>query len=125
MRNDFGHTCPEDTGKEKGDGLAFIPAKVIMRRDIFRNHRSGYCAKNDIRTQFRKTMEEPARISGGDTTSGAAAHRAHQKFVTGTPRCRLAQEIAPVSLNRQATPDRRIRRSGKYPPPARDVPHGE
>lgn len=99
------HTLPENErqcpqcgevmqaiGTEVRETLELIPAKAVLRRDIYYTYACDNCKRNDISTPVVPTPKEPALIPGGYASPEAVAHIAVQKFVMGSPLYRQEQE---------------------------------
>ena len=110
------HTLPEEErvcpqcgetmqpiGKEVQESLEFIPAKAILKRDIYITYACENCKKNDVSTPIMNTPKDVALIPGGYAAPEAVAYIAVQKFVMGSPLYRQEQEWnrQGVMLSRQ------------------------
>ena len=51
-------------GKEVQESLEFIPAKAILKRDIYYTYACENCKENDISTPIVKTPKDVALIPG-------------------------------------------------------------
>ena len=72
-------------GKEVQESLEFIPAKAILKRDIYYTYACENCKENDISTPIVKTPKDVALIPGSYASPEAVAYIAVQKFVMGSP----------------------------------------
>jgi len=94
--------CPQcgetmrEIGTEIRETLKLIPAKAVLRRDIY--YACENCEKNDISTPIVKTPKEPAVIPGSFASPEAIAHIMTQKFVMASPLYRQEQEWARQGL---------------------------
>ena len=99
------HTLPEEEracpqcgetmqpiGKEVQESLEFIPAKAILKRDIYYTYACENCKANDISTPIVKTPKDAVLIPGSYASPEAVAYIAVQKFVMGSPLYRQEQE---------------------------------
>jgi len=99
------HTLPEEEracpqcgetmqpiGKEVQESLKFIPAKAILKRDIYYTYACENCKANDISTPIVKTPKDAVLIPGSYAAPEAVAYIAVQKFVMGSPLYRQEQE---------------------------------
>ena len=96
--------CPQcgesmrEIGTEVRETLKLIPAKAILRRDIYYTYACENCEKNDISTPIMKTPKEPAVIPGSFASVEAIAHIMTQKFIMASPLYRQEQEWARQGL---------------------------
>ena len=79
-------------GKEVQESLEFIPAKAILKRDIYYTYACENCKANDISTPIVKTPKDVVLIPGSYASPEAVAYIAVQKFVMGSPLYRQEQE---------------------------------
>ena len=99
------HTLPEEEricpqcgevmqpiGTEVQEKIEIIPAKIILRRDIYETYACANCKKNDVTTPVLRTPKEAALIPGSYASAEAVAYFAVQKFVMGSPLYRQEQE---------------------------------
>ena len=101
--------CPQcgelmrEIGTEVRETLKLIPAKAILRRDVYYTYACENCEKNDISTPIKKAPKEPSVIPGSFASPEAIAHIMTQKFVMASPLYRQEQEWARqgVKLSRQ------------------------
>ena len=72
--------CPQcgepmrEIGTEVRETLKLIPAKAILRRDVYYTYACENCEKNDISTPIVKTPKEPSVIPGSFASPEAIAH---------------------------------------------------
>lgn len=96
--------CPQcgepmrEIGTEVRKTLKLIPAKAILRRDVYYTYACENCEKNDISTPIVKVPKEPAVIPGSFASPEAIAHIAVQKFAMYVPLYRQEQEWARQGL---------------------------
>lgn len=96
--------CPQcgelmkEIGTEVRETLKLIPAKAILRRDVYYTYACENCEKNDISTPIVKAPKEPAVIPGSFASAEAIAHIMTQKFVMASPLYRQEQEWARQGL---------------------------
>ena len=96
--------CPQcgelmrEIGTEVREVLKLIPAKAILRRDIYYTYACETCEKNDISTPIVKTPKEPSVIPGSFASAEAIAHIMTQKFIMASPLYRQEQEWARQGL---------------------------
>ena len=83
-----------EIGKEVLRTLEIIPAKMVVREDIYFTYACRNCNKEDIETPVVKSPREKNIIPGSFATPEAIAHIMTQKFVMGSPLYRQEQEIA-------------------------------
>ena len=90
--------CPQcgemmrEIGTEVRETLKLIPAKAILRRDIYYTYACKNCEKNDVSTPIVKAPKEPSVIPGSFASPEAIAHIMTQKFVMASPLYRQEQE---------------------------------
>ena len=83
--------CPQcgevmrEIGTEVRETLKLIPAKAILRRDVYYTYACENCEKNDISTPIVKAPKEPSVIPGSFASAEAIAHIMAQKFVMSSP----------------------------------------
>lgn len=65
--------------------IALIPAKAILRRDVYYTYACETCEKSDISTPIVKAPKEPAVIPDSFASPEAIAHIMTQKFVMYAP----------------------------------------
>ena len=70
-----------------------IPAKAILKRDIYYTYACENCKKNDISTPIVKTPKDAVLIPGSYASPEAVAYIAVQKFVMGSPLYRQEQDL--------------------------------
>ena len=89
--------CPQcgelmrEIGTEVWETLKLIPAKAILRRDVYYTYACENCEKNDISTPIVKVPKEPSVIPGSFASPEAIAHIMSQKFVMTSPLYRQEQ----------------------------------
>jgi len=93
-KKQFGGSSEQTTGET----LVLIPAKAVLRRDVYYTYACERCQKNDITTPIAKAPKEPAVIPGGFASPEAIAHIMTQKFVMAAPLYRQEQEWARQGL---------------------------
>lgn len=83
--------------------LVLIPAKAVLRREVYYTCACENCEKNDISTPVLKTPKEPSVLPGSFASPETIAHIMAQKFVMASPLCRQEQEWdrAGLKLSRQ------------------------
>lgn len=104
--------CPQcgevmgEIGTEVRETLVFVPAKAVLRRDVYYTYACKSCEKNDdkddekddVTTPVVKTPKEPSVIPGSFASPEAIAHIMTQKFVMASPLYRQEQEWARQGL---------------------------
>ena len=96
--------CPQcgelmrEIGTEVRETLKLIPAKAILRRDVYYTYACENCEKNDTSTPIMKAPKEPSVIPGSFASAEAIAHIMTQKFVMASPLYRQEQEWARQGL---------------------------
>ncbi len=96
--------CPQcgelmrEIGTEVRETLKLIPAKAILRRDVYYTYACENCEKNDVSTPIMKAPKEPSVIPGSFASAQAIAHIMTQKFVIASPLYRQEQEWARQGL---------------------------
>ena len=101
--------CPQcgntmtEIGKEVVRTLEMIPARMVIREDIYYTYACRRCEREDIETPVVKTPHEKNIIPGSFATPEAIAQIMTQKFVMGSPLYRQEQEInrQGIRLSRQ------------------------
>ena len=109
--------CPQcgeamrEIGKEVRETLKLIPARAVLRQDVYYTYACEKCEKSDenddkqddVATPVVKTPREGAVIPGSFASPEAIAHIMVQKFCMGSPLYRQEQEWnrAGVKLSRQ------------------------
>ena len=101
--------CPQcgdtmaEIGKEVVRTLEIIPAKMVVREDIYYTYACRTCNAEDTETPIVKASKEKNVIPGSFATPEAIAHIMTQKFVMGSPLYRQEQEInrKGIHLSRQ------------------------
>ena len=112
-------------GKEVHETLKIIPARAVLKRDVYITYACGNCEKNDISTPVVKTPKEPAVISGSFASSEAVAYIATQKFDMCSPLYRQENywKHNGLLLSRQTMANWLIRCSKDWFEPIYDVLH--
>ena len=96
--------CPQcgemmqEIGTEVRETLVFVPAKAVLRQDVYYSYACKGCEKNDISTPIVKAPKEPSVIPGSFASPEAIAHIMTQKFVMASPLYRQEQEWARQGL---------------------------
>ena len=96
--------CPQcgelmrEIGSEVRETLVFVPAKAVLRKDVYYTYACEGCETNDISTPIVKVPKEPAVIPGSFASPEAIAHIAVQKFAMYVPLYRQEQEWARQGL---------------------------
>ena len=114
--------CPQcgermrEIGTEVRETLKLIPAKAILRRDVYYTYACENCEKNDISTPIMKAPKEPSVIPGSFASPEAIAHIMTQKFVMASPLYRQEQEWARqgLKLSRQTMSNWVLRAAEDY-----------
>ena len=114
--------CPQcaermrEIGTEVRETLKLIPAKAILRRDVYYTYPCENCEKNDISTPIMKAPKEPSVIPGSFASPEAIAHIMTQKFVMASPLYRQEQEWARqgLKLSRQTMSNWVLRAAEDY-----------
>lgn len=114
--------CPQcgelmqEIGTEARETLKLIPAKAILRRDVYYTYACENCEKNDISTPIVKAPKEPSVIPGSFASPEAIAHIMTQKFVMASPLYRQEQEWARqgLKLSRQTMSNWVLRAAEDY-----------
>ena len=117
--------CPQcgdtmaEIGKEVVRTLEIIPAKMVVREDVYYTYACQTCNKEDIETPVVKTPREKNIIPGSFATPEAIAHIMTQKFVMGSPLYRQEQEInrKGIKLSRQTMSNWILKATEDYLPP--------
>lgn len=123
--------CPQcgeemrEIGTEVRETLVLIPAKAVLRRDVYYTYACENCEKNDISTPIAKAPREPAVIPGGFASPEAIAHIMAQKFVMYAPLYRQEQEWERqgLKLSRQTMSNWVLRAAEDWLRPVYDVLH--
>jgi len=124
-------SCPrcgevmEEIGTQVRETLKFIPAKVILQRDVYYTYACRNCGKGDISTPVVKTPKEPALLPGSFASPEAVAYIATQKYVMGSPLYRLEQDLKRqgVELKRQTMSNWLMRCEEDWLEPVYDLLH--
>ena len=92
-----------EIGTEVRETLKFIPARAVLRRDVYYTYACRNCEEHAISTPVVKTRKEPAVIPGSFASPEAVAHIMTQKFVMGSPLYRQEREWSGqgIELSRQ------------------------
>lgn len=83
--------CPQcgepmrEIGTEVRETLKLIPAKAILRRDVYHTYVCENCEKNDISTPIVKAPKELSVIPSSFASAEAIAHITVQKFAMYVP----------------------------------------
>ena len=98
-------------GTEVQEKIEIIPARIILRRDIYETYACENCKANDVTTPILKTPKKPALIPGSYASAEAVAYYAVQKFVMGSPLYRQEQEFnrQGFMISRQTMSNQMIR----------------
>ena len=123
--------CPQcgevmrEIGTEVRETLKLIPAKAILRRDVYYTYACENCEKNDISTPIVKAPKEPSVIPGSFALAEAVAHIMTQKFVMASPLYRQEQEWAQhgLKLSRQTMSNWVLRAAEGHLLPVYEEPH--
>ena len=123
--------CPQcgeemrEIGTEVRETLVLIPAKAVLRRDVYYTYACENCEKNDISTPIAKAPREPAVIPGSFASPEAIAHIMAQKFVMYVPLYRQEQEWGRqrLELSRQTMSNWVLRAAEDWLGPVYDVLH--
>ena len=67
-------------GKEVQESLEFIPAKAILKRDIYYTYACENCKENDISTPIVKTPKDVTLIPGSYASPEAVAYIAVKRM---------------------------------------------
>ena len=125
--------CPQcgdtmaEIGKEVVRTLEIIPAKMVVREDVYYTYACQNCNKEDIETPVMKTPREKNIIPGSFATPEAIAHIMTQKFVMGSPLYRQEQEInrKGIKLSRQTMSNWILKATEDYLTPVYEQLHKE
>ena len=125
--------CPQcgdtmtEIGKEVVRTLEIIPARTVVREDIYYTYACQNCNKEDIETPVVKAPREKNIIPGSFATPEAIAHIMTQKFVMGSPLYRQEQELnrQGISLSRQTMSNWILRAAEDYLTPVYKQLHRE
>lgn len=92
-----------EIGNEVRETLMLIPAKAVLRRDVYYTYACENFQKNDIITPMAKASKDPAVIPGSFASPEAIAHIMTQKFVMVSPLYQQEQERGrqELKLSRQ------------------------
>ena len=131
--------CPQcgetmqEIGKEVRETLVLVPAKAVLRQDVYYTYACKNCEKNeetdaekeDVSTPIVKTPREPAVIPGSFASPEAIAHIMTQKFVMASPLYRQEQEWGRqgLKLSRQTMSNWVLRAAEDWLKPVYDVLH--
>ena len=123
----------QEIGKEVRETLALVPAKAVLRQDVYYTYACKNCEKNeetdaekeDVSTPIVKTPREPAVIPGSFASPEAIAHIMTQKFVMASPLYRQEQEWGRqgLKLSRQTMSNWVLRAAEDWLKPVYDVLH--
>ena len=125
--------CPQcgdtmtEIGKEVVRTLEIIPARMVVREDVYYNYVCQNCNKEDIETPVVKAPREKNIIPGSFATPEAIAHIMTQKFVMGSPLYRQEQEInrKGIKLSRQTMSNWILKATEDYLAPVYEQLHKE
>ena len=117
--------CPQcsdtmtEIGKEVVQTLEFIPARAVVREDIYYTYACKSCSESadeGCETPVVKAPREKNIIPGSFATPEAIAHIMTQKFVMGSPLYRQEQEInrQGIHLSRQTMSNWILRATEDY-----------
>ena len=123
----------QEIGKEVRETLVLVPAKAVLRQDVYYTYACKNCEKNeetdaekeDVSTPIVKTPREPAVIPGSFASPEAIAHIMTQKFVMASPLYRQEQEWGRqgLKLSRQTMSNWVLRAAEDWLKPVYDVLH--
>ncbi len=125
--------CPEcgdtmtEIGKEVVRTLKLIPAKTIIKEDIYYTYACRKCNQNNTETPVVKTPKEKSIIPGSFATPEAIAHIMTQKFVMGSPLYRQGTELhrQGIELSRQTMSNWILKATEDYLAPVYEQMHKE
>ena len=128
--------CPQcgdtmtEIGKEVVQTLEFIPARAVVREDIYYTYACKSCSESadeGCETPIVKAPREKNIIPGSFATPEAIAHIMTQKFVMGSPLYRQEQEInrQGIHLSRQTMSNWILRATEDYLTPVYEQLHKE
>ena len=125
--------CPQcgdtmaEIGKEVVRTLEIIPAKMVVREDIYYTYACRTCNAEDTETPIVKASKEKNVIPGSFATPEAIAHIMTQKFVMGSPLYRQEQEInrKGIHLSRQTMSNWILTATEEYLTPVYECLHKE
>ena len=125
--------CPQcgdtmtEIGKEVVRTLEIIPARMVVREDVYYTYACQNCNKEDIETPVVKAPREKNIIPGSFATPEAIAHIMTQKFVMGSPLYRQEQEInrKGIKLSRQTMSNWILKATEDYLIPVYEQLHKE
>ena len=128
--------CPQcgdtmtEIGKEVVQTLEFIPARAVVREDIYYTYACKSCSESadeGCETPIVKAPREKNIIPGSFATPEAIAHIMTQKFVMGSPLYRQEQEInrQGIHLSRQTMSNWILRATEDYLTPVYKQLHKE
>ena len=101
--------CPECgeemevIGRKVTKHLEMIPAKVVIREDVYYTYACKKCHENEADTPVVETPQPNPVIKGSFASAEAVAHLMTQKFVMHSPLYRQEQELRQkdIELSRQ------------------------
>ena len=101
--------CPECgeemkvIGRKVTKRLEMIPAKVVIREDVYYTYACKKCHENEADTPVVETPQPNPVIKGSFASAEAVAHLMTQKFVMHSPLYRQEQELRQkgIELSRQ------------------------
>ena len=125
--------CPQcgdimtEIGKEVVRTLEIIPARVLVREDIYYTYACKSCDQKDTETPVVKAPKEKKIIPGSFATPEAIAHIMTQKFVMASPLYRQEQEMNRhgIRLSRQTMSNWILRAAEEYLCPVYEQLHRE
>lgn len=125
--------CPKcgetmtEIGKEVVRTLELIPARTIVKEDIYYTYACQHCNQDNIETPVVKAPREKNIIPGSFASPEAIAHIMTQKFVMGSPLYRQEQEInrQGIPLSRQTMSNWILRATENYLTPVYEQLHKE
>ena len=128
--------CPQcgetmtEIGKEVVRTLEIIPARTVVREDVYYTYACRSCSENadeGCETPVAKAPREKNMISGSFATPEAVAHIMTQKFVMGSPLYRQEQEMnrQGIRLSRQTMSNWILKATADYLTPVYEQLHKE
>lgn len=115
-----------EIGKEEKDTLVIIPAKVMIRRDVYYTYACETCKKEQESVPILKTPVEPSVIPKSFASPEAVAYLMYQKYVMGSPIYRMERDFLrkDIMLSRQTMSNWMLRCSKDWLKPIYDALHG-
>ena len=128
--------CPQcgdtmtEIGKEVVRTMEIIPAKIVIREDVYYTYACKACAENadeGCETPIVKVPREKNIIPGSFASPETIAHIMTQKFVMGSPLYRQEQELKRqgIPLSRQTMSNWILRAAEDYMTPVYEQLHKE